>query len=369
MLSRVKELGTDEVLRLRLSNLAITSPLASTQLSEVVRRLLALQAQDLAQASWALGLRAPGSTLADLHAALNRGEIVRSWPMRGTLHFVTPADLRWILGMTATRTMAGFVRRHRELGLTPETVGLAETVARSELAGGGVQTRAEFQAALSRAGIDPSGQRGYHLIATLAHQAVLCWGPMRGNEQGLVLLDEWSPATEDFDPDRALREFVLRYFSGHGPATVKDFAWWSKLTLTAAKRGLELARDQLVEVGYRNQSHWMAAGAESPPQPGLHALPGFDEYLLGYQDRTAGLATEYAERIVPGKNGIFLPMIVSDGQIIGTWRRAQTTKAVTITPRPFQKLTAAEVEGFAAAAASFGKFLGLEARISGSDQL
>ncbi len=354
------KITTRELLRLRLAAQRIESHETLT-IEDVLGQLLATQAQDFIQGGWALGLRAAGSTLADLDDALESGAVIRSAPFRGTLHFMLAGDLGWVLGVTSGRTIQGAAKRLRDLAIDAAVLARAEAVARTVLANRTALTRDEFFAELRTAGIDTSGQRGYHVIWYLAQTAVLCWGPPRGTQQGLVLVDEWVRSPRRLDGDEALRELALRYFTGHGPATVRDFAWWTKLTLAAARRGLELAADELTELEHDGTPHWAstaelerAAGARM--SAAVHALPGFDEYLLGYENRSAPLAEEHVQRIVPGLNGIFLPMIVAGGEVVGTWKRAEKAAGVTVTPDPFSRLTPAQERSFAKASGAFARF-------------
>lgn len=329
--------------------------------------MLALQAQDFAQALWAIGARLPGSTRAGVLAALESGEVVRSWPMRGTLHFTTPADLAWTLQITGPLAIAAGATRRRELGVSEADLGLAADVARRTLTGGAALTRDEFQRELELAGIPTTGQRGYHVIVHLAQSGVVCWGPPRGTQQGLVLLDDLARAPEA-DPHELLGRFVLRFFTGHGPATIRDFAWWSKATLGEARIGLEVARPSLTEFALKDdpESYWISTSevdAAGPARAATYALPGFDEYLLGYADRTHVLPAQHASLVAPGGNGIFLPMIVSDGRIVGTWRRRLGATAVRVTAAPFEAIGDRELRRFAASAREFGAFLGLDARL------
>ncbi|MHA7271824.1 winged helix DNA-binding domain-containing protein [Arthrobacter sp. TMT4-20] len=330
---------------------------AKPAVRDVVERLVAMQAQDFNQALWAIGLRSPGSTRDDVFSALQRGDIVRSWPMRGTLHFVLPTDLRWILGLTTHRLLAGAATRHRALGLDQTTFENARNVAMTVLAGGGQLVRNEFLAALNEAGIDTANQRGYHLIWYLAQTGTLCWGPPAGTQQALVLLDEWVPDTGQPERDEALGRFVLGYFTGHGPATLRDFVWWSKVTVADAKIGLALARDQLTELTYDDTTYWMAAdrSGDPPPAPGLVLLPAFDEYVIGYQDRTPVLRPEYAQAIVPGGNGVFQPTVVVNGRVTGTWRRSADRSGALLVD-PFEPLTAQEERALLRAEHSYQSF-------------
>ncbi|HSP53410.1 MAG TPA: winged helix DNA-binding domain-containing protein [Cryobacterium sp.] len=359
-----------ELLALRLATQRIQRPYApvaddTDATAEAVRHLLAVQAQDFPQAVWALGLRS-GDTRAAVEAALESGSVVRSWSMRGTLHFVDPHDLRWMLQLTGPRMLTQFDTRRRDLGLDQPTLDRAREVALTVLSGGRRLGRAEFQRELEAAGIPTTGQRGYHLIFYLAVIGVVVWGPPLAGQQALVLLDEWAPDVgEILPPAEAMERFLTRYLAGHAPATIRDFAWWAKVTLTDARTALDAIRGDLVEMRYADQSYFCTGSAEeafaSAGTSGgpAHALPGFDEYLLGYQDRSQPLPDDTARFVVPGKNGIFLPTIVAGGQVVGTWRRDVRRDRVAVTAEPFVPLGDAAEHAFAEAVARYGEFLGL----------
>ena len=352
---------------LRLATQRIQSPARDATPAETVRHLLAVQAQDFAGAKWSVGLRSPGSTDAAIDAALATGAIVRSWPMRGTLHFVPPEDLGWMLGLTAARTIRGAAGRHRDLELTETHFERAREVAIAELDGGRVLSRDALLGRFVAAGIAVDGQRGVHILQRLCLWRVLVFGPLlpgaagRANQQSFALLDEWVTAPRTLQRDEALGEFALRYFAGHGPATVRDFAWWSSLTLADARAGLAIARDNLDTLDLDGTQYFVARdamAASSAARPSdVSALPGFDEYLLGYQDRGAALAPEHAEVIVPGKNGLFLPTIVVNGEVVGTWRRTVTAKGITVEAQPFAALSATSQRAFHASVARYVAFM------------
>ncbi|GAB2448423.1 hypothetical protein HD599_001771 [Conyzicola lurida] len=344
------------------SSSASLSP-QTASVAATVRHSLAMQAQDFAGAKWSVGLRTEGSTDAAIEAALATGDIVRSWPMRGTLHFVAPDDLGWMLGLTAARTIRSSAGRHRQLELTEQDCATARDAAVAALTGGRALPRDELLACFEAAGVSTAGQRGIHLINRLSLWGVLVFGPLqpgvdgKAKKQTFVLLDEWVPEPRRLDRDEALGEFALRYFRGHGPATVRDFAWWSSLTLTDARAGLAIARPHLDELVVDGTSYFLPGDAAAAASA-VFALPGFDEYLLGYQDRSAALAPDHSELVVPGKNGLFLPTIVVDGEIVGTWRRTTTVKGVSVEPQPFGRLAAKDAAAFDRAVERYAAFLG-----------
>ena len=329
-----------------------------------VQRMLALQAQDLAGALWSVGLRSPGSTLADVEAAIAAREVVRSWPMRGTLHLVPARDLGWMLSLTADRMVRGTEGRRRDLGISHADIELARETARSRLGGGRSLSRDALLAAFDLAGVSTSGQRGYHLLSHLGITGTLVFAVPEAKQQSFALLDEWVPEPRVLEREQALGEFALRYFTGHGPATVRDFAWWSSLTLADARRGLAVARDGLEELVTGDTSYFHAPDAVDAGR-GVHALPGFDEYLLGYQDRSAPLAGGPLELVAPGKNGLFLSTIVVDGEVVGTWRRTLGARGVSVQTHPFRPLGAAGERRLEAALGRYAAFLGRPLHVDG----
>jgi hypothetical protein len=354
------EVSVRELLRLRQFTQRI-HPAASGTVAETVRHMLALQAQDFSNALWAVGVRTSGSGRSDILAALKRGEVVRTLPMRGTLHFVAAEDLRWMLALTSARTLQGAETRFANLGLDAATLLRSESIATAGLSNGAMN-RDDFMKLLAGNGIAPDGQRGYHVIFYLAQRSLICWGPPSGTQQALVLVDDWIPPQPIPTRDAALQQFAARYFASHGPATERDFAWWTKLTLADVRAAIGSCGDGLMELTCGGNRYWIStaeldAASASRASAAVHALPGFDEYLLGYQDRLAPLAPEHSQRTVPGNNGIFLPTIVAGGRVVGTWRRTPRSKATIIAPEHFETASDAQHSAFARAAAGYARFI------------
>jgi hypothetical protein len=334
--------------------------------SEVVASLGAMQAQDYLGALWAIGLRLPNATEADIEQALAERAIVRTWPMRGTLHFVAAADVRWIIELLAPRIIAGSAHRYRQLALDDATFARSRELFANALQGGKQLSREAMFALLEAAQISTAGQRGFHILGRLAQEGLICFGARQGKQQTFVLLDEWAPNAKRLARDEALAELAKRYFTGHGPATLQDFVWWSGLKVSDAKAGLDMVAAQLTEEGMNGQRYWMAQAAPASHHisPTAYLLPGFDEYMLGYTDRSAALDPQHVQKIQPGKNGMFSSTIVIDGRIVGTWKRTIKKKAVVIAATPFVPPTTAENDAIAAAARRYGEFLGMPVVLS-----
>ncbi|TLM85843.1 winged helix DNA-binding domain-containing protein [Pseudarthrobacter sp. NamE5] len=306
-----------------------------------VRWMTALQAQDLPAAMWAVGTRVPGAGLSDVRAALDSGAVVRSWPMRGTLHLVAPEDLGWMLQLTAERLTKGIASRHRELGITWADIEKCRDIALDHLAGGTAAGRQELFRIFDAAGQPTQGQRGIHILGTLCRHGWLVLGPLSGNQQLFAAFDDWIRVSRCLERREGVAEFALRYFRSHGPATVRDFAWWTQISLTEVRAAFEDVKDQLVELEFKGTSYWLSpeTGAllngSVPGSRSVLLLPGFDEFLLGYQDRSLVLAVEHANRIVPGGNGVFKKTLVAGGEVIGTWAREGTGPGAGVVPELF----------------------------------
>ena len=333
---------------------------------ETVAAMGALQAQDYTAALWAIGLRTEGATLESVEQAIEDGEIARTWPMRGTLHFVAAQDLRWMVGLMAPCAIQKAAARARQLEIDDEALKTTRKLLEAALGGGKRLTRAELYAVLASGGVPPDGQRGIHILGRLAQECVICLGPHRGKQPTFVLVEDWLTPAPAREREEAVAELARRYFRSHGPATVHDFAWWTGLTITEARAGLESVAAAFEQETVGKATYWFEPHkAKHASTTGMHLLPGFDEYILGYQDRGAILTPEHAKKIVPGNNGMFMAaMVADDGAVLGTWRRSVAKGAVTVTPEPFGEFGEAEREAFELAGQDFARFLGLPLRVA-----
>jgi hypothetical protein len=372
--------GGDRVLGLRLQRQLIERSGAGAALDAtldppgVVRHLCAIQAQDYAGALWSVGLRTgPPCTAADIELAIANRQIVRTWPMRGTLHFVAPEDVRWMLALLSPRVIARAGTRREQLGITAETVARAKSLFTDALAGGHSLTRGEMMGLLAADSISTAGQRGYHLLWTLAQDAVLCVGPVLGKQQTFVLLDEWIPRSDGdvaLEPPAALARLAERYFAARGPATIADLAWWAGITKTEAHAGVQRAGTALQRVATPEAEFWMPAdvahafvsATRIAPSRTTHLLPGFDEYFLGYADRTLPLGEQVASYgATVSANGMFSPTVIIDGRVAGTWKRTLRRNQVDISVRPFRTIGPAEKRRLIKTAEEYGRFVQREA--------
>lgn len=326
---------------------------------DVVRSLGAVQGQDYGQSLWALGLRTATGRVADVEEALRSGRVVRTWLMRGTIHYVLAEDLRWMLTLFGSRYLArqgpkAWQYHH----MTPELMSLARKTFVEALTGGGCLTRREMIDLMAGVGIPDDRQQSYFTFLHLAQEGLVVPGPPRGKEQTFVLLDEWAPHQREVDgDDEALAILASRFFDSHAPATLADFANWCGIGVREATRGLEAVKPALVREEFDGKEYWLPPGLE--PGSGALLLPAYDELLIGYKDRGAHF-TRYPEIPISTYNGMFYATIVEDGQVAGLWRRVMKKTSVDVELRP---LPGFDVDTLADHVARFSDFLGQPVRV------
>jgi Winged helix DNA-binding domain len=329
---------TKDLLRTRLYLQRLNRPDFRTP-AEMVKHFGAVQAQDYLGALWAVGQRVENCTEAIVEQALADRSIVRSWPMRGTLHFVLPEDLRWMLDLLAPRIIHKSKSIIRAAGLTSKHFSKGRTVLEKILAGGKVLDRDEIYTEFKKGKLDTADSRGLHILGHLAMEKVICFGPRRGKQQTFVLLDEWIPPEKSLTKEESMGAIALRYYHGHGPASIHDLAWWTGLTITEATAATDMVIGQLEKITFGDRTMFMQPGLiDIPTKPVVaRLLPAYDEFLISYQDRSAS-ETE-AIRKLKDLNAIFTSTLILNGSIVGTWKRMITNKGVKIEIKKLEKLT------------------------------
>ncbi|HUS16682.1 MAG TPA: winged helix DNA-binding domain-containing protein [Chloroflexia bacterium] len=328
---------------------------------EVVAWLGAVQAQDYGAAKWAVGLRLPGCTDAAVAQAVADGTILRTHILRPTWHFVAPTDIRWMLALTAPRVHALNAYWYRKLELDDALFRRIHAALEAALRGGRQLTRPEIATVLRRAGI-PSEDVQPRFAYIMMHaelEGLVCSGGMRGKQFTYSLLEERAPPAATLSRDEALATLTARYFHSRGPATLADFVWWSGLTMADARAGLALVQSQLVQDDVAGETYWL------PPTTGdsgdislkVFLLPNFDEYTVGYADRSAVFNTADTTKLGPRASILFSHTIVVEGQVAGIWKRTIKRQGVIVETEPFSPLDADEARCLDAAVAQYGAFL------------
>jgi hypothetical protein len=342
-----RPLGARDVARRRLRAQALVGPPLGSPV-DVVRHLGAVQSQELAAARWSVAQRSAADDTAVL-AAYDRGEILRTHVLRPTWHFVPAEDVCWMQALTADRVRRQDGVNARRTGVDEAMVSACLTVFARVLAGGRALTRAELKDALAVAGVEVMGPQLSHLTLRAELDGLLTSGPVRGRFPTFALLEERVPDARELEPDEALGELTTRYFRSHGPATERDYAWWSGLPLTAVRRGLTVARG-LESVEGDGEEYWFdPATAAATESAGALMIQSFDEYVVAYS-RTRRVAYDEQPTRSTNPNTFLQPLLV-DGQVVGSWRRGTGRDGHLVrvsVPEAYDHLVEAEVARYAA---------------------
>jgi hypothetical protein len=305
----------------------------------------AVQSQDYPAAKWALGLRVKGATEAQIDRLYDQGTILRTHVLRPTWHFVLPEDIHWMLNLTGPKIRQGMAGRYRQLELDDRTVGRALGAMSAALEGGKQLTRPELGEVLRAARIAPDGQRLPHLISSAELAGLVTSGARKGKQHTWALLEERAPHGRYFDRDEAIGELARRYFRSHGPAQLRDFVWWSGLTLAEARRGVAIAGDALDRREVDGKNYWFDAALPRTraARSAAHLLPNFDEYTVGYTDRSAMMHPVHPFRAeLFAFSSILANIVTVAGQVVGAWRRTEMRMELRVEIRPLAKLSASE---------------------------
>jgi hypothetical protein len=320
----------------------------------VVRGLLAVQAENRPQACWAVATRATGVTEPDMVRLLDDGAVLRTHVLRATWHFVTPDDIRWLVELTAPGLRRTYASAQQELGLTDDQLHRSRAVVSEALGGAGALSRGQLGERLRAAGLPAEGRALGLQLAHAEQTALICSGP--GGADSYALLAERAPSARRLDRDEALAEVVLRYVTGHGPATERDLAYWATLTLTDVRKGLARVGDRLQRTEHDGRTYW---STEGPPddlrlEPRAHLLQTLDEYHNGYQHSRHLLDLA---GLVPRTRLPSVGMVLVDGQMVGGMRRDVHDDRVAFVLRLYRELDAGERQAVTDAADRYGAFL------------
>ena len=352
---------TLDIPRYRLHN-QFLSQTNFTEPSQVVAALGAVQSQDYAGGKWALAQRMKGATDAMLDQAFNEGKILRTHILRPTWHFVAPEDIRWLLALTGPRVHAvnGFMYRQQELDQS--IIKKSYAVLEKALQGNKHLTRTELGFAFEQAGIrNTQGIRLGYFMMSAELDGIICSGARRGKQFTYALLEERAPNIKAWTRDEALAELTRRYFATRGPATLHDFTWWSGLTMADAKEGIEAVKAQFVSEVINGKTYWFDSSLSPAKEisPTAHLLPNYDEYFIGFQDRSAIGEVAKQAGIKSDDPSFLAHVVILDGQFVGGWRRTVKKDAVLLEFMLITNLTKAQQRAVDQAAFQFGEFLRL----------
>ncbi len=332
-----------------------------TEPNHVVEWLGAVQSQEYAGAKWALAQRMQNApTDASIEKAFNEGKILRTHVMRPTWHFVTPTDIRWMLDLTAPRVKIAMAHMDRQLALDKSILKKSNTTLRKALQGNRQLTRAELAPILQKAGISVDGYRMGQLMGHAELDQVICSGGRKGKQFTYALLEERAPQAKSLTREEALLELTRLYFKSHGPATLQDFVWWSGLTTTDARQGMEAVKAEFEQETIADQTYWFVTPTTATSSsPSAYLLPSYDEYTVGYRDRSAIFDGSHVDKLSAFRESILTQVIVIDGQVSGTWKRTLKKNEVVVEVAPFTVLNKSQNQALIAAVQRYGEFLQL----------
>lgn len=348
-----------EIAQLRLHTQHINSN-RYKNVKELVASMGAMHAQDFAMCKWAIGIRMPKLSLAEIENSLRNAEIIRTHVMRPTWHIVSAENIRWMLELTSPYIKSSMKSRWKELGLNEKIVSKCHSIFEKILAGNNHQTREELISQLEKAKIATSDQRAAHLIVNAELDQLICSGITKENKITYALFEERVPSKKPLKKEEALYSLASIYFNSHGPATMQDFSWWSGISLTDSKKAMELVKDNCIQTKIDDAVYFQSKTLSIPQfKESLYLLPAYDEFLISYKERKASLLTLH-QKVTITTNGIFKPIIVENGQVTGVWSRTFKKDRVQIKPVFFKAPKARSKELLEVAAKQYAAFLGMK---------
>ncbi len=339
----------------------------------IVRRMGALQAQNFQASLLAIGIRCGNdSMVSDVQSSLDSGKIVRTWHIRGTIHICASDDVKWMFKPGSGRLLQTALTRDKHLGLSQELIQRAYEILRRTLKGKKILTRSNLYDYFEKSGIPVKNNIGYHLLYRAAWDGLICFGPHEDDEPSFALLDDWAPSQKEFPYEEMLGELTVRYFNGHGPATIQDFAWWAGIKISEARAGIVTSREFIRELEFDGRTYYFHRenASRRNGDENVYLLPAFDEYIIGYTDRSM-VTGDFGE--IRGKqdeigkfihsNGIFLPTIISNGKVVGTWKGQMKSGKINVTLNTFNHLDRLIRSDIKDRVSEYGRFLGVDAEL------
>ncbi|MBI5538803.1 MAG: AlkZ family DNA glycosylase [Bacteroidia bacterium] len=344
----------------------ISQQIAATKfktVKEIVGWMGAMQAQDYAMSKWAIGVRLPNSTDKEIEHAADNGDIIRTHLLRPTWHFVSAEDIYWLLELTAPRISASLKSRHNELELTESLLKKSNTIIRRMLTGGNHLTREELISEISKANIPVDNNRASHLLMQAELDGIICSGAIKNKKQTYALINERVAKTNNLTREQALEKIARKYFNSHCPATLYDFVWWSGLPVSDARKALEMIKSDLVSEVIGSETYWFTnTFSLFQEDNNAYLLPAFDEFLISYKDRSASFQFVNQKKVV-SENGIFRPVIIINGHVIGIWKRSIKKEKVIVETFFFQSQNKVVKSLVEKTALDYGYFLDKKAEV------
>jgi hypothetical protein len=325
---------------------------------ELLKYMCCVQAQDYPNSKWALGVRLPEFKENEVEECLKNGRIIRTWIMRGTLQLVAAEDLRWLLNLVSPRIISSIAGSYRRLELDEIILSRAKEILVRELVNHKELNRKEIYEIFNKESIAMDGIRLSFILQRAILDQVIITGTKQRTDQTFKLMHDRIPTSKFIERDEAIAEIITRYFRSRGPATIRDFTWWSGLSFKDAKNGLDIVSKIIIKENKDGIDYFahIENDLKDIPENSTYLLPAFDEYLISYRDRSASLDSEFMKNVIL-KNGLFNPTIVFDGRVIGTWKRKIDKENINIVLSPFNELNTIQKKGIEKARDRFIKYM------------
>lgn len=324
---------------------------------ELVSWMGAVQAQNYSMAKWAVGVRTKDATIDTVEQSLRKGEILRTHILRPTWHFVSSGDIRWMLNLTGHRVCLALKSWCKKLGISDnlytKTLRLFEKI----LDGNEGLTKQEIFDEFVKKGFEPNADIVNSFILYAESQGFICSGVEKNGNHTYALLDERVPLSNNYTKEESLAMLATKYFCSHSPASLQDFTWWSGLSISEAKQAVKLIEHDLIADRYGALNlfvhHSYAKGVQTNDV--LHFLPSYDEYLISYKDRSTVMKPEFYHKAF-NNFGIFQPVILYNGQIVGNWKKMIKKGEIYIEHTFFKKEPAINSKLIKAATKNYNMF-------------
>ncbi len=353
----------NDISNIRLFSQQITTTKFTT-VKDIVGWMRAMQAQDYAMVKWAIGTRLPNSTIETIEKAIDQGEILRTHLLRPTWHFVSSDDIYWMLELTAPKIKASLKLRHQGLELTESIINKSNALIHEALSGGNHLTREELVVIFQKEKIATNENRTSHILMRAELDGIICSGAIKNKKQTYALLSERVTKTKSLTREESLEKIARRYFTSRCPATLQDFVWWSGLSVGDARNALEMVKSDLISEKEGLETYWFTNSFSNHKNDNnsTYLLPAFDEFIICYKDRSASLPSENFKKAV-SDNGVFRPIIVLNGQIIGLWKRTIKNDKVIVETDLFKTQSKSIKNLIEKTAIVYGNFLGKKAEV------
>jgi hypothetical protein len=317
-----------ELIELRLTNQGLTSAEFNT-CADVVTHFGAMQSQDYSMAKWAVGMRTQNPSDAAIEKSINAGEIIRTHILRPTWHFVHANDIRWMIELSAPNVKKATQYIDKQVGLTDSVFKKAWKVIEAELNRDQNLTKEDLTDRLARKKINAENLLITQILIRAELEMRICNGERKNNKVTYALFDRRVPPSENISRKDALVKLASVYFKSRGPATAKDFAWWSGLSMTDAAFGISGLGSDLKSTSVDGLNYLYFENTQHQKKKVTTLLPPYDEYMVGYTEgRDVAFPADIDKSFIG--NGIFKPLVLFNNTIAGTWKKVKKDPFVKI---------------------------------------